>query len=82
MLCSQVRASRVPTPDEDKEVMHAAFLSAYGQSGHGPRIKGMQEFAGAVRVRRVQIRHMPYVPAPAALLRRFSLYATTIHRSC
>lgn len=44
----QVRASRVPTPDEDKEVMHEAFMNAYGQSHHGPRIKGMQEFAGAV----------------------------------
>lgn len=44
----QVRASRVPSPDEDREVMHAAFMNAYGQSHHGPRIKGMQEFAGAV----------------------------------
>ena len=44
----QVRASRVPTPDEDKEVAHSAFLNAYGQSHHGPNIKGMQEFAGAV----------------------------------
>ena len=41
-------ASAVPGPDEDREVMHAAFMSAYGQSHHGPRIKGMQEFAGAV----------------------------------
>lgn len=44
----QARASAVPTPDEDKEVMHQAFLSAYGQSHHGPHISGMQEFAGAV----------------------------------
>ncbi len=43
-----MRASRVPSPDEDREVMHAAFMNAYGQSHHGPRIKGMQEFAGAV----------------------------------
>lgn len=44
----QVRASAVPGPEEDREVAHAAFMSAYGQSHHGPRIKGMQEFAGAV----------------------------------
>ncbi|KAL4458808.1 hypothetical protein ABPG75_013673 [Micractinium tetrahymenae] len=47
----QVRASRVPTPDEDREVMHTAFMNAYGQSHHGPRIKGMQEFAGALLAR-------------------------------
>ncbi|KAL4435913.1 hypothetical protein ABPG77_000675 [Micractinium sp. CCAP 211/92] len=47
----QVRASRVPSPDEDREVMHAAFMNAYGQSHHGPRIKGMQEFAGALLAR-------------------------------
>jgi hypothetical protein len=46
-----VRASRVPTPDEDKEVAHSAFLNAYGQSHHGPHIQGMQEFAGAVSMR-------------------------------
>lgn len=45
---AQVRASRVPGPDEDKEVAHAAFLNAYGNTHQGPRIKGMQEFAGAV----------------------------------
>lgn len=44
----QVRASAVPGPEEDREVAHAAFMSAYGQSHHGPHIKGMQEFAGAV----------------------------------
>ena len=45
---AQVRASRVPTPDEDKEVAHSAFLNAYGQSHNNPNIQGMQEFAGAV----------------------------------
>ncbi|PSC76285.1 UPF0396 -like [Micractinium conductrix] len=45
------RASAVPTPDEDKEVMHSAFMHAYEQSHHGPRIKGMQEFAGALLAR-------------------------------
>lgn len=47
----QVRASAVPGPEEDREVAHAAFMSAYGQSHHGPHIKGMQEFAGALLAR-------------------------------
>lgn len=47
-------ASAVSGPDEDKEVMHNAFLAAYGTSHHGPRIHGMQEFAGAVRPRAVR----------------------------
>ena len=38
----------MPTPDEDKEVAHAAFLHAVEQSHHLPHIKGMQEFAGGV----------------------------------
>jgi hypothetical protein len=48
---AQVRASRVPGPEEDKEVAHAAFLNAYGKSHHSPRVQGMQEFAGAVSPR-------------------------------
>ena len=43
-----VKASRVSDADEDKEVAHSAFLNAYGTAHHGPRISGMQEFAGAV----------------------------------
>ena len=44
----QARASAVPGPEEDREVAHAAFMSAYGQPHHGPRNTGTQEFAGAV----------------------------------
>ena len=47
-LLPQVRASRVPGPEEDREVAHSAFMNAYGKSHHGPHISGMQEFAGAV----------------------------------
>ena len=48
-LTPVVRASRIPTPDEDKEVAHSAFLSAF-QSAQPEvvRIHGMQEFASAV----------------------------------
>lgn len=44
-----LRASRIPTPEEDREVAHSAFLHAF-QSAQPEklRIHGMQEFAGAV----------------------------------
>ena len=45
----QVRASRVPGPDEDREVAHSAYMHAFQESAPAvARIPGMQEFAGAV----------------------------------
>jgi hypothetical protein len=46
------KASAIPTPDEDKEVMHAAFLHAFQEAQpERARIPGMQEFASAILAR-------------------------------
>eukprot|EP00887_Chlorella_sp_A99_P006502 scaffold3.g6502.t1 len=47
-----VRASRVSSPEEDKEVAHAAYMHAFQESAPAQaRIPGMQEFAGALLAR-------------------------------
>ena len=56
VLCSRqgfpVRASAIPTPDEDAEVMHDAFMKAFSATKpQSLRIRGMQELAGSVRRR-------------------------------
>lgn len=44
-----VKASRIPTPEEDREVAHSAFMHAFQNAQpESCRIPGMQEFAGAV----------------------------------
>jgi hypothetical protein len=44
-----VKASRIPTPDEDREVAHSAYMHAFQNAQPEKlRIHGMQEFAGAV----------------------------------
>ena len=49
---SKPRASAIPTPDEDKEVAHNAFMSAFQESQpERVRVPGMQEFASAVLAR-------------------------------
>lgn len=50
--CSSSRNSGIPTPEEDKEVMHEAFLHAFEISRPEQcRIPGMQEFASAILAR-------------------------------
>lgn len=47
-----VRASAIPTPDEDQEVMHSSFMKAFeAAKPQSLRIHGMQEFAGAILAR-------------------------------
>jgi hypothetical protein len=47
-----VRASPIPTPDEDREVAHTAFLDAFtAAQPECVRIRGMQEFASAILAR-------------------------------
>jgi hypothetical protein len=46
------RASAIPPPDEDREVMHAAFMSAFTEAQPEEcRVPGLQEFAAAVLAR-------------------------------
>lgn len=55
------RASGVPTPEEDKEVMHESFMHAYENSlASLCRIEGMQSFAGGM-LARAQIPSQQYV---------------------
>jgi hypothetical protein len=44
--------SAIPTPDEDKEVAHSAFLHAFQEAKpEKARVPGMQEFASAILAR-------------------------------
>lgn len=44
-----LRASKVPTPDEDREVAHSAFLHAFQEAQpEKVRLPGMQEFASGL----------------------------------
>lgn len=46
------KASAIPTPDEDKEVAHSAFLHAFQEAQpEKARVPGMQEFASAILAR-------------------------------
>jgi hypothetical protein len=49
---ANISAARIPTPDEDREVAHGAFLHAFEISRPEEcRIPGMQEFASAILAR-------------------------------
>ena len=46
------KASAIPTPDEDREVAHEAYLHAFQEAQpQKARIPGMQEFASAILAR-------------------------------
>ena len=46
------KGSAIPTPDEDREVAHSAFLHAFQEAKpEKARIVGMQEFASAILAR-------------------------------
>ena len=46
------KASAIPTPDEDREVAHEAFLHAFQEAQpQKARIPGMQDFASAILAR-------------------------------
>lgn len=49
---SKLKASAIPTPDEDREVAHTAYLDAFtAAQPESVRIRGMQEFASAILAR-------------------------------
>lgn len=49
---SKPKASAIPTPEEDREVAHTAYLDAFtAAQPESVRIRGMQEFASAILAR-------------------------------
>lgn len=57
------KASKIPTPDEDRDVAHSAFMHAFENAKpEHLHIPGMQEFAGAVSSRAGRIHVTPARP--------------------